>query len=105
MTSEPVWEAPPDVQGGPRAGTVWERRLAPLRNRPGQWARVTDTKNSHSAYSVVANLRLGRTQCPPGFEFKGGRHPDDPNRGAIWARYVGPTPPEDTTPATTKDMN
>lgn len=84
-----VWEDPPESRQG-RAPTSWAERLAPIMERPGEWARVQDFSYS-SAWQVVSHLRKGLKPVPPGrWEFAARKNQDDPKRAYIYARYLGP---------------
>lgn len=79
-----VWGAPI-----PRAG-AWEKRLAPLIDRPGKWV---DLGEWHS--STKSRLSSRNTRIPPGrWEFKWGREFSDglsaSKRHNLYGRYVGP---------------
>lgn len=61
--NEIVWEAPPATRTNNYG--VWERRLAPLRDRPGEWGRF-DMAGARSAFSAQANVTKGRVRLPEG---------------------------------------
>jgi hypothetical protein len=83
--SDIVWEDPPPaMSGGHRL--VWADRLAPLRERPGEWANLGEHNTS-----IAVRIRQGRAgSCAPG-EFEATvRHADSGRgRGTIYVRYVG----------------
>jgi hypothetical protein len=56
MTDEIVWEDPPVNVAG-RKG-VWIERLAPLRDRPGEWAKFPDT-NAGLAHNIKSGRLVG----------------------------------------------
>src|SRR6266536_4644706 len=65
-----VWEDPPPIDrrraGKPRS-TGWLRRLAPLLEQPGSWAKVHTFNNKRTAQATVSRLRKGvYIGCPPG---------------------------------------
>ena len=83
MSDDIVWEEPPPRErkgGHPR---VWLERLAPLVERPGEWARILDAETAKRATSTATNLRLGKVKVPPGeweFAARGQR---------VYARFLG----------------
>jgi hypothetical protein len=82
-----VWEDPPAAAktGQP---TVWPQILAPLTERPREWARVRTNTTARASYQTAQNLRNGSVRVPPGrWEFRGVKTPDG---GAVYARYLGP---------------
>lgn len=83
------WENPPKIAARPpRPRSVWQRRLFPLKARPGKWARVAEMKVT-SAYTAVAALNNGRYTkfgiYPREWEFTS-RNVN--GRGFIYARYM-----------------
>ena len=86
--NEIVWETPPEVP--PRNGILWTERLAPVMERPGEWARVHELGHS-SAWQIVSQLRRGVKPSPPGrWEFVARSNKDDTSRAFVYARYLGP---------------
>ena len=83
--TEIVWGTPPKSRGG-RTGGVWEKRLAPLANRPNEWARVY-TGTVSTARSTSGALRANDKLV--GYEFASRKITED--EGGVWARYVGET--------------
>jgi hypothetical protein len=82
-----VWCDPPTTRGK----GVWERCLVPLIEKPGQWARVAVKETMQAAYSCASSLSRRKVKLPPGrWEFAARHLPDDPKRGGVWARYLGP---------------
>ena len=81
------WMAPPHRSTfGPVPGKKWESILAPLRERPGEWAVVL-TGPVKNIRAQAGNLRRGgRVVCPPGFEFTT-RTID--GEGHLFARFIG----------------
>lgn len=72
----------------PKGTRRWEARLAPLKRRPGEWARVHVSPSYEGARSYAWSLQSGRYALPEGrFEFHFGQHED--GKGAVYARYVG----------------
>ena len=72
-----------ELPSGRRCTTDWEPIAAALRERPGQWAKVTTLATLPAARSCAHHIRLGRNSCfQHGFEAHA--------RGCdVWARYVG----------------
>lgn len=69
----------------PRQGVWWDR-LAPLSERPGEWAVVYETHNASTARKYASNLTSGRYNLPPGrYEFRG---QERDGKGAIYARLL-----------------
>lgn len=73
-------DPPPPPNPGPKFG-IWDAELAPLRDRPGQWARW-DRVSFTSARTTASRLRKQN----PDFEFAA-RLLD--GQAIIFARYVG----------------
>lgn len=90
---EIVWCDPP-IRGevGHRSGASKVLRiLTSLVERPGEWARIALYDSPKKAHTRANSLRSRRTVKPSGrWEFVGRTLPDDPNRGGVWARYLGP---------------
>lgn len=86
--SDLVWEEPPVTTSGGNRPLEWPARLAPLRERPGQWARVSKHLNGPAASSTANDLRKGRRPGvdPAEFEFTG-RTID--GEGYVYARFIG----------------
>lgn len=96
-SEEVVWEDPP-----PEAKVVgqslWERRLSPLMDRPGQWARVFTSDKPNSAKGTVSSLTSGKLALPGGtkpeqWEF---RASSSDAGSAVHARFKGPKDQKDT---------
>lgn len=94
-----VWEDPPErpqrAEGGPPNKGIWVQRLAPLKERPGQWARVYYGPYG-TASGSASGLRRGKFHGinTPGeqyWEFESRKDPINTDRGSMYARYVGPT--------------
>jgi hypothetical protein len=80
-----VWEEPPGTHY--HKVPSWESTLAPLMERPGDWARVREL-TPNSASTTVGHLHHRRLNYPAGrWEFTS-RVRD--GRGYIYARYLGP---------------
>lgn len=77
---EIVWQDPP-----PKTTTsVWAERLAPLRERPGQWARI---RESEPAKISGLRQRLARTVAlKEAFEFRTHRVSD--TQAELYARFI-----------------
>jgi hypothetical protein len=78
-----VWEQPPPRKDADRVG-AWERRLMPLRERPGEWARVKDGLTERTAQTYASELRRTKRYRKPA-----GRYEFAARGGAIYARYLG----------------
>ncbi len=77
------WEEPPIVGPG-----VWESRLLPLIDRPGEWAVVYETDKTATAHTIRNQLLAGRYGLPSGrWEFKARKTGAG---GKIYARYLEP---------------
>jgi hypothetical protein len=74
------WRDPPATRS-----ERWEDRLAPVKERPGDWAMVWQYGKSDGARCAVRRLRNGRLRTPPGlWEFAvRGRE--------VFAKYLGET--------------
>jgi hypothetical protein len=85
-----VWEDPPAInRGGSTGPSLWERRLSPLLERPGTWAKVAVGTQSYCS-SATGHLRDHRLKVPPGLWEFAARTMGD-GTGAIYARYLGET--------------
>lgn len=96
-----VWCDPPESggrQGGSRGR--WLLLLAPLKERPGEWARVSVSDSPKKAQNSVSGLRqaarseagrqAGGIHIPAGrWEFAARPLPEDTTKGGVWARYLG----------------
>ena len=81
-----VWEDPPEPRFG--GHPAWRERLAPLIERPGEWARVLKTPNAQTARSQASRLSLKKRGSLPGqWEFVT-RTKD--GMAFVYARYLGP---------------
>lgn len=72
----------------PSQRDTWTRRLLPLLDRPGEWARVAVYARSDRAYTAAKDLRRGR--CPLTHEGRWdfvARGCDDRSGWGVWARY------------------
>lgn len=68
----------------------WMERLAPLVERPGEWAVVARKAKPSTAYSTANNLRHGLVRIPDGvWEFQAATDPET-REGVVRACYVGP---------------
>jgi hypothetical protein len=79
----------PKVQRKVESG-VWVKRLNPLREQPGRWARVFGPTNA--PHAQINNLRSGSAAGvnPDEFEFKGRMllTEDGEKQGYVFARYI-----------------
>lgn len=81
---EIVWEDPPLSHAGP-TGPRWADRLAPLRERPGEWANL----GRHNPNYVTQINQGSLTGIEPGeFEAVGRRSSGDGKRD-LYVRYIG----------------
>jgi hypothetical protein len=77
------WGDPPGAGRRVYDNTKWARIADALRERPGEWALVTENGTSGSNSNALHLLaRRG-----PGFEVTSRKQPD--NTVNVWARYVG----------------
>jgi hypothetical protein len=87
MADEIVWEAPPEPtwSNRPRVGK-WTRLLAPLRDRPGEWANLGE----HHC-GTVSRIKTGQVgDAKPGeFEATSRGVDRETNKGTLYVRYVG----------------
>lgn len=67
----------------PNAGK-WVRILAPLVDRPGDWAVVTTRATPGAAANTAATIRQGRVELPPG------RWEATTRLCDVYVRYMGP---------------
>lgn len=67
----------------------WPERLEPLKERPGEWARVFESTTLENARQYASGLKKpGRYALPEGrFEFRAG--PLKNGKGGVYARYIG----------------
>lgn len=74
-------ELPPAV----RSGTVHEQTAHALRERPGEWAKVTSKATPKAAQMLASQIRRGLNKAyrPDGTYEATDRGTD------VWARYVG----------------
>jgi len=92
MTAGPVFEAPPTVTRSHDKDGKWEPILAPLREYPGQWARVTPEPTAKA--NATANfLKSGNAKGVDGnFDFVSratGESDDEGNSlGHVYAIYL-----------------
>ena len=84
--TEIVWEDPPTTTRAPSHHGVWAERLAPLRDRPGEWAKVGRV---HSATAL--KIKRGQMLGIPAGEFEATLRDVDrtENKGTLYVRYVG----------------
>ena len=85
-----VWQGPDEGLSRGQRG-YWVETLAPLVERPGEWARIAEKKTPQQARTVAANFRLRAIRIP---------RPDDTwqfvsrtrkkGHSYIYARYLGP---------------
>jgi hypothetical protein len=74
---------------------VWASALAPLIDRPGDWALVRTYDRKPGAVDIVRSLRqaargLGTVRIPPGrWEFTQRRVRPGVDEWGVWARYLG----------------
>lgn len=88
MSEEIVWKDPPPLSKYGAHG-IWERRLAPLVERPGEWAVVKETAKTNT--SIAAQLRRRVYRIPfPSHEWEFVQRSSDHNTIEIYARYLGP---------------
>lgn len=83
------WADPPQRHHGPRGPRVWDERLKPLLERPGQWAIVYRAATRNAAGVAMTAIRTGRVRVtlPGRFEFTT-REGDD-GSGVLYARWMG----------------
>lgn len=83
---EIVWEDPPESPHGGGSGRVWADRLAPLRERPGQWANLGRRQSS-----TITQIRQGRYAgiAAGDFEAEGREYDKATNLLTVYVRYVG----------------
>lgn len=87
--TEIVFEQPPPQKRRRGAPGVSER-LLPLRERPGEWARVYGPAIPSNAYVWAARVRKG--QHFPGIvagDYETVAREGDDGEWFVWARYVG----------------
>jgi hypothetical protein len=82
------WGEPPPIVNKPRAG-VWALRLAPLKDRPGEWACI-----GRFFSSTAAAIRKGRLEGVPAGDYETTlrdyqRPPEGDNKGDLYVRYIG----------------
>lgn len=89
-SDELVWEAPPNAGRSHRERTgEMAERLAPLRDRPGEWAKVPNpTEGPNAANHAAQAIRGGEYQGIMVGEFEATTRMVDGQR-LLWARYVG----------------
>lgn len=82
------WGDPPPTKtrGKPR---IWEERLAPLRDRPNEWALVATATTGVSARNTAASIRGGLFAGISRHDFQASTRKLADRSYAIWARYVG----------------
>ena len=82
-----VWEEPRNASAD---RTPWADRLAPLMERPGDWARVHEMPD-RSASATVGHLKKRRHIIPPGrWEFTSRKTGPKSPTAYVYARYLGP---------------
>ena len=82
--SDLTWvEEPPAKKKTGRRGK-WERIFAALRDRPGNWALVSDAGTANSARTIAYNV-----SNQVGFEGRPADVPNTEGRYDIYARYTG----------------
>jgi|GEM_PF-3163930 len=84
----PVFEDPPAATRGPGAKGRVNELVAPLRRRPGEWARVFGPATAKQATNWAQRLKLGRCYDVNEGEFEAIRRTVD-GESFVWARYVG----------------
>lgn len=82
--TEIKWEAPPSSRAGARR--AWADRLAPLRDRPGEWANV-----GRNWQALASNITRGRIAGIPAGEYEAVARNSDRATGAcdVYVRYIG----------------
>lgn len=91
MSGEQIeWGSVPDGRPGGRGRKgVWQERLAPFRERPGEWGKLPGVWNGGS----VAAIKSGRLSGIDAGEFeavcRNGRTVDGSIKFDLWVRYVG----------------
>lgn len=89
MTDELKWCDPP-------SHPKWKDRLAPLLERPGEWALVRTYDRAESAHNAAGYLRGSangstRSRVPPGRWLFRSRQVDfDVAEWGVWAKFLGP---------------
>lgn len=87
-TYDIVFEDPPPAASRGGAPRVWEKRLEPLRARPGEWA-VVKTGKANAIYTTADALRHGRFGAgidPQDWEFVARTKNGE---GKVYARFIG----------------
>ena len=79
--SEIVWEDPPSSSRG-----VWQKRLAPLLERPGEWARFDRVNTGTKHHLTHGQMRVPKGTTPDQWEFVLRKQPD--NTYSLYARYL-----------------
>lgn len=79
------WITPPEPKS-----INWRERLAPLVDKPGEWAVVARKPKPSTAYSTANNLRSGKCRVPEGeWEFQAATDIET-GEGLVRACYVMP---------------
>ena len=87
MAADLTYETPPKDRRGAKGGK-WADLLAPLRERPGDWARIP----GEHVNAVVTQIKRGTYKGISAGEFDATSRRvegSEPARFRIWVRYVG----------------
>lgn len=86
MSGELIFEEPPMAERGRAATGKWGRILGPLRENPGQWARLP----GDYAATMASEIKRGRPAGIEPGEFDATcRKIKRSSRYHVWVRYVG----------------
>jgi hypothetical protein len=81
MSDDVKWEDPPATT---RGTGKWRELLAPLRERPGEWANL----GVHTLTSA-RSIRLGHVSGAEAGEFEAVTRGQKDSKATIYARYIG----------------
>lgn len=80
-----AWESPPRPKAGRQA--LWPERLAPFRERPGEWGQLPGRWNTAIAY----HIRHGRVKGAEPGKFETTTRNCKDGKCDLYIRYIGDT--------------
>ena len=88
MNADVVFEEPPPDPGSQRHPYGLAERIAKVRERPGEWARVYGPETKPRVRVTASRIRCGNVTGidPDEFEMRVGEQGDD---WFVWMRYLG----------------
>lgn len=88
MTDEIVWEEPPQAKSGRAEAGKYVSLLAPLRDRPGQWAKLP----GFYGLGITTRINKGLVSGIVAGDYQATARPvsgSKPTQYAVWVRFIG----------------